>query len=255
MPCQKVFVGRQFLTILTNKFHAVRVDQTSNSEKPLIFVSIILPKTMGVWMAKGHLHAPTAENGPLDAGMLCCPCQWHRGRSPLEGRHRARQRDMHKGLQCVSALWPTLLSSASPHKSGRRWHPVPGLQLHQNWKPSTGHTPGQAPHSAQPPTMDSTFEHYKGSNSQSSQSSTWLTWSNVWQPNSQVWLDWEEQMRSASGTGYSTSRLSPKPSARKWPTGQCGLQANCHMASLLCSHGWLPCHARQTARSASSQNW
>jgi len=48
----KGVVGRQFLTILTNKFQAVRVDHTSNLEKTLVFVSVILPKTTGVQMAK-----------------------------------------------------------------------------------------------------------------------------------------------------------------------------------------------------------
>ncbi len=45
-------VGRQFLTILTNEFHAVRVDCKVNSEKPLVFVSVILPKTTGSRTAK-----------------------------------------------------------------------------------------------------------------------------------------------------------------------------------------------------------
>jgi len=38
--------------ILTNEFQVVRVDQTMNLEKPLVFIMVILPKTTGVFMAK-----------------------------------------------------------------------------------------------------------------------------------------------------------------------------------------------------------
>jgi len=45
-------VGRRFLTILTNEFRTAREGRTSNSEKPIVFVSVILPKTPGVRAAK-----------------------------------------------------------------------------------------------------------------------------------------------------------------------------------------------------------
>jgi len=45
-------VGWRFLMILTNEFHAVRVDRKANLEKPLVFVSVILPKTTGIRTAK-----------------------------------------------------------------------------------------------------------------------------------------------------------------------------------------------------------
>jgi len=48
----KGVVGRHFLTILTHKFQAMQVAQTSNLEKPLVFAAIILPKTPGVRAAK-----------------------------------------------------------------------------------------------------------------------------------------------------------------------------------------------------------
>jgi len=48
----KGIVGWHFLMILTNEFRAVRVDRTTNLEKPLVFVLIVLPKTPGVQMAK-----------------------------------------------------------------------------------------------------------------------------------------------------------------------------------------------------------
>jgi len=38
--------------ILTDAFQEVRVDHKANSEKPLVFVSVILPKTTGVQMVK-----------------------------------------------------------------------------------------------------------------------------------------------------------------------------------------------------------
>jgi len=44
--------GRRFLTILTHEFEQVRVGRTSNSEKPLVFVAVILPKTPTVRRAK-----------------------------------------------------------------------------------------------------------------------------------------------------------------------------------------------------------
>jgi len=38
--------------ILTQEFRAVRVNRTTNSEKPLVVVLVVLPKTTGVWTAK-----------------------------------------------------------------------------------------------------------------------------------------------------------------------------------------------------------
>jgi hypothetical protein len=44
-------VGQRFLTILTNEFRSVRM-RLSNSEKPLVFVAVILEKAPGVKSAK-----------------------------------------------------------------------------------------------------------------------------------------------------------------------------------------------------------
>jgi len=48
----KGVVGRRFLTVLTHEFRTARVARTTNSEKPLVFAAVILPRTTGVWSAK-----------------------------------------------------------------------------------------------------------------------------------------------------------------------------------------------------------
>ena len=61
-------VGRRFITILVHEFRLVRFQRIANSERPIVFVSVILQKTHGVRCAKDIRQRLTQRMDLWEAG-------------------------------------------------------------------------------------------------------------------------------------------------------------------------------------------
>jgi len=126
-------VGQRFLTILTHEFQAVQKARTSNSECPLIFVPIILPKTPGVRMAKDIRLRMQQQMDLWQLGCIATLVDDTESDSlaRIGTPPRTRQRDSRTSIQHTSPLWPPMIGSLHPNQSGRRRSPPPGRQLLQ----------------------------------------------------------------------------------------------------------------------------
>jgi len=119
---------------------------TSNLEKPLVFVAVILPRTTGVRSAK---DIRLWINQQMDL--------WQQGNyaalvDDTEAEALARigtppepTEETRESFQRPCTLWPAQSRGTQPHQSGRWGSAVSGRQVHEDGATSPRDTAGKAP--------------------------------------------------------------------------------------------------------------